>query len=84
MASPDELTLSGWFTGLFILAALYVTGITLSSRQIDTKRVKYSKGDSFVCGVIVVSSWTASSVSAPATRMFDTMNGETQKRSFCG
>lgn len=81
MTLPDELTLSGRFTGLFPPAVMYVTRlwITLSSRQIGTKGLKCSKRSSFVCGAIVVSSCTGFSVSAPATLMFEKMNGERQK-----
>lgn len=63
---PDKLTLSGWFTGLSLLTVLYVTQIwiTVSSMQIDPKRLQLCVGSSF---------------SAPATLVFEKMNGETQK-----
>lgn len=91
MTLPDELTLCRLFTGLFLLAVLYVTQlwITWSSRQIGTKslkRLKCSKKPTYetaLCAV-VVSSCAGSSVSAPAPLMFEKMNGETEKRVSVG
>lgn len=82
----DFIWESGCFTRLFLLTImsggfglLYQAG-RLAQRDYNVQKEK----NSFVCGAIVVSSCTGSNVSAPDTLMFEKVNNDIHKSSFCG